>query len=107
MMRDRLKDVFEHVGSKIPTLFLEVFVKLFGNYRYGFHQCDDGKVEWLPDNFIQNQPSHYLPCLRKLIKTQLFYQFIDDRINMLNAGEGYTDVFESMKNELLIQTTDL
>ena len=36
--------------------------------------------------------------LRKFLEMQIFQQFINERLDMLNAGEGFTDEFETEAN---------
>ena len=36
--------------------------------------------------------------LEKMLHLQIFEQFINDRLDMLNSGEGFTDEFEMEAN---------
>jgi hypothetical protein len=38
------------------------------------------------------------PFLQKMLQLQIFEQFINDRLDILNDGQGFTDQFEQEAN---------
>lgn len=40
------------------------------------------------------RPTDMQPLLRKILQLQTFQQFVSDRLDLLNAGEGFKDEFD-------------
>lgn len=93
-----------------------------GGYRDALRFRPGEQITFDPDAFILSRPSYMQPFLQKMLQLQIFEQFINDRsvrlpafssdsclafspfiyisprLDILNAGEGFTDEFELEAN---------
>lgn len=92
-LKKQLSHSHEHIGDRVSKIFLCVLVQLIGGYRDAVEFRDTGK-SFNRDKFIETRPSHLRPFLAKMMDLQIFQQFIDERIDMLNTGLGFSDEFE-------------
>lgn len=96
-------------------------MQLIGGYRDAVKFND--KITFDPETFIESRPSHLRPFLDKMLDLQIFQQvrtrsistpllanicsnssaffatlpsaqFIEERLDMLNTGQGFSDEFE-------------
>ncbi|XP_055708324.1 DENN domain-containing protein 1A isoform X2 [Phlebotomus papatasi] len=84
-------------GDDLSKAFLGVIVQLIGSYRDAvkFSQSTQGrKIIWDGDAFIESRPVTLRPFLKKMLQLQIFQQFIEDKLEALNTGLGYSDEFE-------------
>jgi len=65
-----------------------------GGYRDALRFKPGQLITFNADAFIQSRPPNMQPFLRKVLQLQTFQQFIADRLDMLNAGVGFSDEFE-------------
>jgi len=68
-------------------------VQLIGGYRDAVEYHETSKT-FNSQKFIESRPAHLRPFLAKMMDLQIFAQFIDDRLTMLNSGLGFSDEFE-------------
>lgn len=73
-------------------LFTGVLVQLIGNYRDAVKF--NNRITFDEETFIESRPASMRPFLRNMLQLQIFQQFIEDRLNMLNTGQGFSDEFE-------------
>lgn len=81
-------------GDGVSRAFLRALVQLIGGYRDAlkFHQGE--KITFSREAFVESRPPSMQPFLRKMLDLQIFQQFIEERLDMLNAGLGFSDEFE-------------
>ncbi|XP_021921534.1 DENN domain-containing protein 1B-like isoform X2 [Zootermopsis nevadensis] len=93
-LRRQLRNRAALLGDGVSRAFLRALVQLIGGYRDAlkFHQGQ--KITFSPDAFIESRPSSMQPFLRKMLQLQIFQQFIEERLEMLNNGLGFSDEFE-------------
>ncbi|XP_065366630.1 DENN domain-containing protein 1B isoform X3 [Calliphora vicina] len=92
-LKKELSRTNEHMNDRVSKIFLGVLVQLIGGYRDAVEFRDTGKT-FNSDKFIDSRPSHLRPFLRKMMELQIFRQFIDERLEMMNTGLGFSDEFE-------------
>lgn len=92
-LKKQLSNPAEHYGDRVSRIFLRVMVQLIGGYRDAVRYPDGGKITWDSEAFVETRPSALRPYLRKMIDLQIFNQFIDERLEMLNGGFGVSDEF--------------
>ncbi|XP_067630781.1 uncharacterized protein [Eurosta solidaginis] len=92
-MKKQLSHSHEHIGDRVSKIFLGVLVQLISGYRDAVEFRETGK-KFNREKFIESRPKHLRPFLAKMMELQIFQQFIDERLQMLNTGLGYSDEFE-------------
>ncbi|XP_058825427.1 myb-like protein A isoform X1 [Topomyia yanbarensis] len=91
-LKKHLANPAEHRGDRVSKIFLGILVQLIGGYRDAVKFND--KITFDPDTFIDTRPSHLRPFLANMLQLQIFQQFIEERLDMLNTGQGFSDEFE-------------
>lgn len=91
-LKKHLANSAEHRGDRVSKIFLGILVQLIGGYRDAVKFND--KITFDPDTFIDTRPSHLRPFLANMLHLQIFQQFIEERLDMLNTGQGFSDEFE-------------
>ncbi|XP_054276852.1 DENN domain-containing protein 1A-like isoform X2 [Macrosteles quadrilineatus] len=93
-LRAQLRNRAALLGDGVSRAFLRALVQLIGGYRDAlrFHQGE--KITFNQDAFVESRPPPMQPFLRKMLELQTFQQFIEERLDMLNAGLGFSDEFE-------------
>ncbi|XP_030560539.1 DENN domain-containing protein 1C isoform X4 [Drosophila novamexicana] len=92
-MKKYLSHTQDHIGDRVSKIFLGALVQLIGGYRDAVEFHDTCKT-FNHDKFIESRPAHLRPFLTKMMELQIFAQFVDDRLKMLNSGLGFSDEFE-------------
>ncbi|EDW85799.2 uncharacterized protein Dwil_GK23261 [Drosophila willistoni] len=92
-LKKNLSHTQDHIGDRVSKIFLGALVQLIGGYRDAVEFHDTSK-SFNHDKFIESRPGHLRPFLAKMMELQIFAQFIDDRLKMLNSGLGFSDEFE-------------
>ncbi|XP_008300721.1 DENN domain-containing protein 1A-like, partial [Stegastes partitus] len=93
-LKSRLKKVSTTTGDGVAKAFLKSQAALFGSYRNAL-QIEPGEpITFNEETFINHRSSAMRQFLQNAIQLQLFKQFIDGRLDLLNAGEGFSDIFE-------------
>lgn len=91
-LKRRLKNQTAMLGDRVARAFLHSLVQLIGGYR---DALDFGeRISFNPDAFIQTRTPSMQPFLERMLQLQIFQQFIEERLDTLNAGEGFKDEFE-------------
>lgn len=93
-LKKQLSNQSDHMGDRVSKIFLRVLVQLIGGYRDAVKFSQGNKLTWCRETFIESRPSHLRPFLRKMLELQIFQQFIEERLEMLNTGLGFSDEFE-------------
>ncbi|XP_017044629.1 DENN domain-containing protein 1A isoform X5 [Drosophila ficusphila] len=92
-LKKQLNHTHDHIGDRISKIFLNALVQLIGGYRDAVEYHETSKT-FNSQKFIESRPTHLRPFLAKMMDLQIFAQFIDDRLKMLNSGLGFSDEFE-------------
>ncbi|XP_051028833.1 DENN domain-containing protein 1C [Acomys russatus] len=95
LLRFRLRKVALSPGEGVSRLFLKAQALLFGGYREAL-VCTPGQpVTFNEEAFLAQKVGAPLQAFHKrAVHLQLFKQFIETRLEKLNAGEGFSDQFE-------------
>ncbi|XP_041667488.1 DENN domain-containing protein 1A isoform X2 [Cheilinus undulatus] len=97
-LKSRLKKVSTTTGDGVARAFLKSQAALFGSYRNAL-QIEPGEpITFNEDTFVNHRSSAMRQFLLNAIQLQLFKQFIDGRLDLLNSGEGFSDIFEDEIN---------
>lgn len=81
------------LGDRIPRIFLMSLVQLIGTYRDAiFYQ--DTKLKFSNEYFIEGQTPHYKPFIQKIVQLQIFQQFVEERLKLIESNSELTDEFE-------------
>ncbi|XP_078324597.1 uncharacterized protein LOC111125891 isoform X6 [Crassostrea virginica] len=94
LKKDRIAVAMAASGDAIPKTFLMSLVKLIGGYRDALKFHPGEEITFNPEAFVQSRPETMQPFLEKILHLQIFQEFINERLDMLNCGEGFTDIFE-------------
>ncbi|XP_068608623.1 DENN domain-containing protein 1A [Brachionichthys hirsutus] len=93
-LKSRLKKVSATTGDGVARAFLKSQAALFGCYRNAL-QIEPGEpITFKEEAFVNHRYSAMRQFLQNAIQLQLFKQFIDGRLDLLNSGEGFSDIFE-------------
>ncbi|XP_037021161.2 DENN domain-containing protein 1C isoform X2 [Artibeus jamaicensis] len=95
LLRLRLRKVALAPGEGVSRLFLKAQALLFGGYRDAL-VCSPGEpVTFSEEAFLAQKPGSALQDFhQRAVHLQLFKQFIEGRLQKLNTGEGFSDLFE-------------
>ncbi|KAG8519040.1 DENN domain-containing protein 1C [Galemys pyrenaicus] len=95
LLRLQLRKVALAPGEGVSRLFLKALVLLFGGYRDALI-CNPGQpVVFSEEAFLAQKPGTQLQAFhQRAVHLQLFKQFIEGRLEKLNMGEGFSDLFE-------------
>ncbi|XP_037340330.2 DENN domain-containing protein 1A isoform X3 [Pungitius pungitius] len=97
-LKSRLRKVSTTTGDGVARAFLRTQAALFGSYRNAL-QIELGEpITFNEETFVTHRSSAMRQFLQNAIQLQLFKQFIDDRLDLLNSGEGFSDIFEEEIN---------
>ncbi|XP_018010758.1 uncharacterized protein LOC108668116 isoform X3 [Hyalella azteca] len=94
-LRRRLSQPGQGMGDSVPRAFLRALVMLIGNYRDALQfNEEDRKVFFNADKFVASRPQHLQVFVTKMLELQIFSQFIEERLDLVNKGEAKSDEFE-------------
>ncbi|CAG7816562.1 unnamed protein product [Allacma fusca] len=79
-------------GDGLARAFLRALAQLMGHYRDAFRDDGNSFDEDLFLNFAHHSHRPYLET--KLLRLQIFQQFIDERLESIRNGSSVTDEFE-------------
>ncbi|XP_001605673.1 DENN domain-containing protein 1C isoform X1 [Nasonia vitripennis] len=87
------------LGDGVSRAFLRALVQLTAGYREALTlqqgQSDEHvRITFDQEAFVESRPISMQPFLRKMLELQIFQQFIEERLHMLNSGLGFSDEFE-------------
>ncbi|XP_063065998.1 DENN domain-containing protein 1A isoform X2 [Engraulis encrasicolus] len=97
-LKSRLKKVSTTTGDGVSRAFLKAQAALFGSYRNALQIEPEEPITFSEEVFVAHRSSAMRQFLQNAIQLQLFKQFIDGRLDLLNSGEGFSDVFEDEIN---------
>ncbi|XP_028977763.2 DENN domain-containing protein 1C isoform X2 [Esox lucius] len=90
----RLKRLTASPGVGVAKAFLTAQALLFGGYGEALRGDADGQVGFSEEVFLEQKSSATRQFLQSAIHLQLFKQFIDGRLELLNRGTEPDDLFE-------------
>ncbi|XP_041861483.1 DENN domain-containing protein 1B isoform X2 [Melanotaenia boesemani] len=93
-LKSKLKKQSTATGSGVARAFLRAQAALFGSYRDALRYKPGEPITFCEESFVNHRSSTMKSFLSMAVNLQLFKQFIDGRLAKLNAGRGFTDVFE-------------
>ncbi|XP_039984455.1 DENN domain-containing protein 1B [Xiphias gladius] len=93
-LKSKLKKQSTATGSGVARAFLRAQAALFGSYRDALRYKPGEPITFCEESFVNHRSSTMRSFLSMAANLQLFKQFIDGRLAKLNAGRGFTDVFE-------------
>ncbi|OCT90511.1 hypothetical protein XELAEV_18019126mg [Xenopus laevis] len=94
LLKLRLKKPCAVMGDGVSHVFLKAQALLFGGYRDALIYTPGQAICFCQESFLNHKCSAMRSFLQNAIHLQLFTQFIDSRLEKLNAGVGFTDAFE-------------
>ncbi|XP_057355003.1 DENN domain-containing protein 1A isoform X9 [Manis pentadactyla] len=98
-LKNRLKKVSTTTGDGVARAFLKAQATFFGSYRNALKIEPEEPITFCEDAFVSHYRSGAMrQFLQNATQLQLFKQFIDGRLDLLNSGEGFSDVFEEEIN---------
>ncbi|KAJ8384876.1 hypothetical protein AAFF_G00196840 [Aldrovandia affinis] len=97
-LKSRLKKVSMATGDGVARAFLKAQAALFGSYRSALRMEPGEPITFSREVFVTHRSSTMRHFLENAIQLQLFKQFIDGRLDLLNSGEGFNDMFEEEIN---------
>ncbi|XP_012872753.1 PREDICTED: DENN domain-containing protein 1B [Dipodomys ordii] len=93
-LKNKLKKQSTATGDGVARAFLRAQAALFGSYRDALRYKPGEPVTFCEESFVKHRSSVMKQFLETAVNLQLFKQFIDGRLAKLNAGKGFSDVFE-------------
>ncbi|XP_025751049.1 DENN domain-containing protein 1A isoform X1 [Manacus vitellinus] len=97
-LKNRLKKVSTTTGDGVARAFLKAQAAFFGSYRNALKIEPGEPITFCEEAFVSHRSAVMRQFLQNAIQLQLFKQFIDGRLDLLNSGEGFSDVFEEEIN---------
>ncbi|XP_065709632.2 DENN domain-containing protein 1A isoform X5 [Patagioenas fasciata] len=97
-LKNRLKKVSTTTGDGVARAFLKAQASFFGSYRNALKIEPGEPITFCEEAFVSHRSALMRQFLQNAIQLQLFKQFIDGRLDLLNSGEGFSDVFEEEIN---------
>ncbi|XP_059571721.1 DENN domain-containing protein 1A isoform X5 [Alligator mississippiensis] len=97
-LKSRLKKVSTTTGDGVARAFLKSQASFFGSYRNALKIEPGEPITFCEETFVSHRSAAMRQFLQNAIQLQLFKQFIDGRLDLLNSGEGFSDVFEEEIN---------
>ncbi|XP_078046006.1 DENN domain-containing protein 1A isoform X1 [Augochlora pura] len=82
------------LGDGVSRAFLRALVQLTAGYKDALILEQGQCITFNQNAFVESRPSSMQPFVRKMLELQIFQQFIEERLNMLNSGLGCSDEFE-------------
>ncbi|KAK2192315.1 hypothetical protein NP493_34g04014 [Ridgeia piscesae] len=86
------------MGDGLARIFLKAMVAILGSYRDALRFHLGEKITFDSDAFVISRSPSMKPFLENLLQLQTFQQFIAERLDLLNAGQGFMDEFEIETN---------
>ncbi|XP_041091766.1 DENN domain-containing protein 1B [Polyodon spathula] len=93
-LKMRLKKQSGATGDGVARAFLRAQALLFGCYRDALSCEGDDQIIFIEETFTNHKSNPMKQFLQSAVHLQLFKQFIDNRLEKLNSGNGFGDVFE-------------
>ncbi|KAK6979743.1 DENN domain-containing protein 1A [Biomphalaria glabrata] len=99
MLRKDTKNTMLYTGDAVSKAFLQAIVRLIGGYRDALKFRQGEAITFDPEAFVQSRPSESQPFLEGMLSLQIFQQFIRGRLERLETGHAYTDIFDVEANK--------
>lgn len=80
-------------GNRIPKIFLSSLVLVIGGYRDAI-KYTESKLKFDNDAFIESQSPSNRAFARKMVELQIFRQFVEERLKLIQDGSEMSDEFE-------------
>lgn len=80
-------------GNRIPKIFLSSLVQIIGGYRDAI-KYTESRLMFDNDVFIESQPQSNRAFAAKIVGLQIFQQFIEERLKLIQNGMEMSDEFE-------------
>uniref|UniRef100_A0A8D0XUS5 UDENN domain-containing protein n=1 Tax=Sus scrofa TaxID=9823 RepID=A0A8D0XUS5_PIG len=93
-LKNKLKKQSTATGDGVARAFLRAQAALFGSYRDALRYKPGEPITFCEESFTKHRSSLMKQFLETAVNLQLFKQFIDGRLAKLNAGRGFSDIFE-------------
>lgn len=83
------------LGDTLARAYLQAIVHLIGGYRDALGLRQGESITFCEEAFLSSRPSNVRPFLEQILQLQIFRQFVDERLQLLNSGKGMSDEFET------------
>ncbi|NXQ92325.1 DEN1B protein, partial [Nyctibius grandis] len=93
-LKNKLKKQSTATGDGVAKAFLRAQAAMFGSYRDALRYKPGEPISFCENSFVKHRSSTTKQFLETAVNLQLFKQFIDGRLSKLNAGRGFSDIFE-------------
>ncbi|XP_040215819.1 DENN domain-containing protein 1B isoform X2 [Rana temporaria] len=93
-LKSKLKKQSTSTGDGVSRAFLRAQAALFGSYRDALRYKPGEPITFSEESFVAHRSSTMKQFLETAVNLQLFKQFIDGRMEKLNSGHGFSDIFE-------------
>uniref|UniRef100_A0A8C5QR19 DENN domain containing 1B n=1 Tax=Leptobrachium leishanense TaxID=445787 RepID=A0A8C5QR19_9ANUR len=93
-LKSKLKKQSTSTGDGVSRAFLRAQAALFGSYRDALRYKPGEPVTFCEESFVAHRSSTMRQFLETAVNLQLFTQFIDGRLEKINSGRGFSDIFE-------------
>ncbi|KAH0628753.1 hypothetical protein JD844_010245 [Phrynosoma platyrhinos] len=101
LLKFQLKKQSATTGDGVARAFLRAQALLFGSYREALVFNPGEPISFSQDSFLQQGSSTMQAFFQRAVHLQLFKEFIEDRLEKLNAGKDFCDLFEQEINRSL------
>ncbi|XP_018420047.1 PREDICTED: DENN domain-containing protein 1B [Nanorana parkeri] len=93
-LKSKLKKQSTSTGDGVSRAFLRAQATLFGSYRDALRYKPGEPITFSEECFVAHRSSTMKQFLETAVNLQLFKQFIDGRLEKLNSGHDFSDIFE-------------
>jgi len=80
-------------GTRIPKIFLSSLVQIIGGYRDAI-KYTESRLKFDNDLFVESQSQQNRAFVTKIVQLQIFQQFIEERLKLIQNGSEMSDEFE-------------
>lgn len=80
-------------GTRIPKIFLNALVQIIGGYRDAI-KYTESRLKFDNDVFIESQSLQNRAFVQKIVELQIFQQFVEERLKLIQNGSEMSDEFE-------------
>jgi DENN domain-containing protein 1 len=87
VMRRRLKTPNNMMGDGVARVFLRALVQIIGGYRDALRFRQGEQITFCREAFLHSRQPALRPFLESMLHLQIFQQFIEERLEMLNSGQ--------------------
>ncbi|XP_037977920.1 DENN domain-containing protein 1A isoform X2 [Plutella xylostella] len=82
------------LGDGVSRAFLRALVSLIGGYRDAIRISCGEQISFSAARLLAAAPPPRRAFLQRMLHAQIFQQFIEERLELLNSGRGFSDEFE-------------